>query len=190
MIINFLKQPQCGDIAFSHPVKLGFYSRAVRFFTRSRWSHCFFMPHNYLGKTVVMEADLCVQIVPFQKEYVEKKSDCYEIFRPIKASKLEIISASEKCFNLVAGTQYGFIDIPWHALKAIAGWIGIKLENNPIETGTICNDVLYCYLDHLNAEYKESIKHLKMNDTNPQEIYDIVINRPDLFEFVGSRKNA
>lgn len=183
----FLKQVQAGDIAFSHPVKLGFYSRAVRFLTKSKWSHCFFMPHDYLGEVIVMEADLCVQIVPFKKEYIDKKEDCYEIFRPTKAAKIDIINSSKICLNTKTGKKYGFLEIPWHALKSILGWFGIKLENNPIETGEICNDILYAYLFNLREEYRDGISHLKASDTNPEEIYDFVIDRPDLFEFIGKR---
>jgi hypothetical protein len=184
---NFLKQPKAGDIAFSHPAKLGFYSKAVRFLTKSRWSHCFFMPYNYLGYLVVMEADLKVQLVPFETEYVKKEVDCYEIFRPTKATEMDVISASKKCFLDNAGKTYGFLEIPWHALRAIAAWVGIKLENNPIETGEICNELLYAYLFNLGGEYARAISALKSGDSNPEEIYKIVLDRPDLFEFVGKR---
>lgn len=187
MRTEFIKNPQAGDIAFSHPVKLGFYSKAVRFLTKSKWSHCFFMPHDYLGYVSVMEADLCVQMVPFKKEYIEKENDCYEIYRPIKATRMDIIKSSQKCFELDTGKAYGFLEIPWHAVKAILGWFGIKLENNPIDTGEICNEVLYSYLKNLGGEYEKAISQLKSSDTNPEEIYKIVLDRVDLFEFIGKR---
>jgi hypothetical protein len=187
MIINFKSDPRSGDIAFSHPVKMGFYSKAVRWFTRSRWSHCFFMPHDYLSRVVVMEADLCVQIVPFKKEYIEKENDAYEIYRPILASKVDIINASMKCLDEDAGQAYGFLEIPWHAFKAILKWFGFKLKNNPTNTGVICNELLYSYIYNLGGEYRKSIEHLISSDTNPQELYEIVLLRKDLFEYIGSR---
>ena len=67
MEVDFIADPQAGDIAFSSPADPGFYSRAVRWFTKSEWSHCFLLSHDYLGHTVVMEADLCVQIVSFDR---------------------------------------------------------------------------------------------------------------------------
>lgn len=188
MKLEFLKEPQSGDIAFSHPADLGFYSKAVRFFTASKWSHCFFMAHSYLGHDVVMEADLCVQIVPFQKEYIEKENDLYEMYRPIKASKVDIINASKVCFDLNAGEAYGFLEIPWHMFKAVLGWFGIKLKNNPTNTGVICNELLYDFLYNLNPDYRDSLNGIISSDTNPEELYKVVLSRPDLFEFIGSRR--
>ena len=188
MKIEFLKEPQSGDIAFSHPVKMGFYSKAVRWFTKSKWSHCFFLAHDYLGHMVVMEADLCVQIVPFKKEYIEKENDVYELYRPIKASKVEIIRACQSCFEENAGEAYGFLEIPWHAFKAILGWFGYKLKNNPTSTGVICNELQYSFIYNLNAEYRYSLNGIISTDTNPEELYKLVLSRPDLFEFIGSRR--
>lgn len=135
-----------------------------------------------------MEADLCVQIVSFDKEYIEKQNDVYDLFRPIKASNVEIIGSCVKTFKENAGEAYGFIEIPWHAFKAILGWFGYKLENNPINTGVICNELLHSYLLNLGGEYFEAFNVFKTKDTNPEELYRVVLSRPDLFEFIGSRR--
>lgn len=190
MEVNFMKEPQAGDIAFSAPAKAGFYSKAVMFFTKSEWSHCFFLSHDYLGKTVVMEADLCVQIVSFDKEYIEKQADVYKMFRPKLASKMDIINACVKTFDENAGQAYGFLEIPWHMFRAVLNWFGFKLKNNPTNTGVICNELLYSFIYNLGGPYTDALAGIISSDTNPQELYDMVLSRRDLFDLIGMRYNA
>ena len=185
----FKKLPLPGDIAFSSPVKLGFYSRSVRFFTKSKWSHCFYIGPEYMGMYMAIETDLKVQVVPFQKEYIEKKEDVYELYRPIKATLSDVHTASKATFYITAGETYGFFQIPWFALRSLFKWFFNKTLKNNIETdGVICSELLIIYLQGLGGLYLDAFKHCKINETSPEDIYEIVLSRPDLFEFVGERK--
>lgn len=189
MKLEFLQEPKAGDIAFSYPVELGFYSRAVRWFTNSLWSHSFHLSIDYLGQRMVFETDLKAQLVPFEKEYVEKKADAYELWRPIKATQPMILTAAKRCFYDVAGETYGFLSIPWFAIREVIYWItGKKLWRNFKTEGAICSESLIIYLQYLGGEYQEAFKHLTRDETSPEDIYRIVKSRPDLFELIGSRK--
>lgn len=189
MKINFLKDPRSGDIAFSYPVALGFYSRAVRFFTKSNWSHCFFLSEDYLGARMVFESDLKAQLVPFDKEYIESQVDSYELYRPTLARGNEITEACKSSFYLSAGETYGFLSIPWFAIRETLYWItGKKLTKNFRTRGSICSESLVLYLKALGPEYQEAFKDLTQDETSPEDIYRIVKARPDLFHFIGERK--
>ena len=189
MRIEFLKQPKAGDIAFSYPVELGFYSRGVRFFTKSFWSHSFHLSIDYLGQRMVFETDLKAQLVPFEKEYIEKKADAYEIWRPIKATAPEILHATKHSYFSIAGETYGFLSIPWFAVREMVYWITKKkLWKNFKTEGAICSESLIVYIQALGGEYLEAFKSLTRDETSPEDIYRIVKSRPDLFELIGSRK--
>jgi len=161
---------------------MGFYSRAVRFFTKSKWSHCFIVIDNIYGTPAVLEADLKVQVVDFHQEYIEKQDDVYEIYRPIKAKQEDIAKATEYCYRNYAGKIYGFLQIPWFAIRSILGFFGIKgLGKNWFPSGIICSELVADYLYFIDPVFHE----LTSNETSPEDLYLIVKSRPDLFERVG-----
>lgn len=172
-----------GDIAFSHPRKMGFYSKAVRYLTKSNWSHCFIGIADFYDAPAVLESDLKCQVVDFYSEYVTKNKDVYEIWRPIKASQELIRISTKQCYLNYAGETYGFLQIPWFAVRSILKWLKINhLSKNWFPDGIICSELVIEYLLFLDPEYYEAFKGLTPNETSPEDIYQIVINRPDLFE--------
>lgn len=183
---HFIKYPRAGDIAFSMPAKPGFYSRGVAFFTASRWSHCFFLCADYAGMRSVLEADLKVQLVPFEIEYVEKQNDKYEIYRPIAARPESVSAACEYTFIAYAGATYGFFEIPWFAVRAILNKLfKVLLRGNFVKSGVICSELLVDYLKIIDTE---TFSKLSSDDTSPEDIYKVIKSRPDLFEYIGGRE--
>lgn len=189
MKIEFIQEPKAGDIAFSYPIELGFYSRGVRWFTKSLWSHSFHLSIDYLGEKMVFETDLKAQLVPFKKEYIEKQADAYEVWRPIKAKAPEILEATKHSYFTIAGETYGFLSIPWFAVREVIYWLtGKKLWKNFKTEGAICSESLIVYIKALGGEYAEAFKHLTRDETSPEDIYRVVKNRSDLFQFIGKRE--
>lgn len=184
----FSKEPMAGDIFFSSQVSPGFYSSAVMYFTRSKWSHCFYLSINYLGERVVYESDLKAQLVPFAKEYIEKQVDGYSCYRPILATQPQILQSCRSSFLLFSGETYGFLSIPWFAIKETCKrYFKIKMLKNWISGGAICSELLVIYIKGLGGEYAKAFGDLSADETSPADIYEIVISRPDLFEFIGER---
>lgn len=177
---------RAGDMGFGGKRK-GWYPAAVRWFTRSRWSHCFIVMPEYLGEISVLEADLKVQLVPFQKEYVEKDADYYEIWRPISASSAEILEACRSLYKSDAGEIYGFMQIPWFAARSLLAKIGIKLSKNWFPAGEICSETPWTYLRSLSNGYCGLSILFGENETSPEDVYNFVVSRPDLFELVTRR---
>jgi hypothetical protein len=171
-----------GSIGFSHPKKMGFYSKAVRWFTKSNWSHCFYIAPQYMGELMVIETDLKVQVVPFIKEYQVKAADNFELYLPFKAEEEEIYNACKSAFSKTAGETYGFFSIPWFAVRSILNSLfRIVLKKNYVSSGVICSELVIIFLKDLGGEYEKAFSTLSVEETSPEDIYKIVISRPDLF---------
>src|ERR1051325_10986824 len=137
-------QVQAGDIAFSGKRKYNFYSHTVEKITGSKWSHSFFLLGDICGELSALEADLKVQAVPWQREYVEADNDYYEVWRPVKASAEDIARAAKFCYHEYSGEMYGFLEIPWFIWRVLAHcWFGLQPKKNWSTSGIICSELLY-----------------------------------------------
>lgn len=175
---------RAGDIGFGGKRK-GFYPKAVRWFTFSRWSHNFVVTPPVFDSISVLEADLKVQIVPFEKEYIRKNVDYWEVWRPTRATESEIYRAVSAAFQAEAGNLYGFAQIVWFAVRQIARRLGIAFGGrNWFPEGSICSETLWQFLVALGGDYKAAFEGLGQNEVSPEDIYRIVKERPDLFTFV------
>lgn len=173
-----------GAIFFSSPRNPGFYSRAVKYFTKSKWSHCFYVGPAYMGELMAIETDLKLQVVPFQKEYVEKNEDVYEAFYPQMASSVDVLNAAKLAFRETAGQTYGFLSIPWFAVRAKLGHL-FSFKKNYSTSGAICSELLVKYIRALGGEYEKCVSHLTDDETSPEDLYTIVLSRQDLFKRIG-----
>ena len=179
---------QQGDISFSGKRASNWYSDGVKAITESKWSHSFIVAGLALGELSAMEADLDVTMVSWQSQYVDKNNDYYEVWRPIKASQSNIEAAAKYCYNNYAEEPYGFLEIPWFIYRIYAKkWFGINATTNWSSSGMFCSGLTYNYLYQLGGEYRDILKDFKDNTMSPQDLYNIVLARPDLFEFVLQR---
>mgnify|MGYP002353996246 FL=1 len=165
----------------------GFYPNAVRFFTKSKWSHCFVVINQVFGEVSVIEADLKVQVVPFHREYVEKNADYYEVWEPIAATDSDVLRATSSVYLQDAGKIYGFLQIPWFAFRAVMRFFGVELRRNWYRDGEICSELLWNYLMQLGPKYKNAFSVFTEDECSPEDLYDIVLIRPDLFQLVTKR---
>lgn len=176
-----------GDIGFGGKRK-GFYPSAVRWFTKSRWSHCFVIIPPVLGEASLIEAEVNVVIRTWQKEYVEKNADYYEIWRPNIISESKIYNACAELYKSDAGEIYGFMQIPWFAARSILRLVGIELKKNPFPNGEICSETHWRYIMNLGGEFAKALDGITEDECSPQDIYSVVKGRPDLFSFVLARE--
>jgi hypothetical protein len=178
-----------GDIVFSGQYKPSFYPRAVSFFTKSKWSHCFLIMTDVANERTVLEADLKCQIVPFAKEYIEKEKDYYQVFSLPHATLEEKINAANKTYREFAGEQYGFMQIPWFTWDSLCNLIGWGSGKNWFPEGAICSEILAYYVTNINEHYSGIFKELNdLNRVSPAMIRKIVDANPDSFTFIGERK--
>jgi len=180
---------QAGDIAFSGKRSNSFYSRVVMWATKSKWSHCFPIIGEAMGELSVLEADLDVTMVSFQQMYVNQDKDYYDIYRPIKSSPEAIAAAGKSLYINLAEESYGFLQPLWFLLKMLLQRANIKLKGkNWFASGIVCSGVLYDYLIALGGEYAQLVSDTGVNNCTPEELYQKVLTRNDLFVLIGSRK--
>lgn len=179
---------QVGDIVFSGQYNPTFYARSVQFFTRSKWSHCFLIMTDVANERTALEADLKCQIVPFEKEYVEKKNDYYQVFRLPFATQEELAIAANKTYREFAAEEYGFLQIPWFVWDAFCHLVGWESGKNWFPNGAICSEILVYFLQNINEHYNNIFKEFDdINRVSPQMIRDVVDKHPESFVFVGER---
>lgn len=177
-----------GNIVFSGKRDSNWYSNSVKYITQSKWSHSFIVAGSALGELSAMECDLDVTLVPWQSQYVEKNADYYEVYNPIKASQEDIDRAAKYCYDNYAEEPYGFLEIPWFVYRIYAKkWFGIDSKTNWSNQGMFCSGLTYNYLVQLGGEYALLVKDFKENTMSPQDLYQLVLARLDLFEFVTKR---
>ena len=179
---------QQGDIAFSGKRAWNWYSASVKYITGSKWSHSFILVGSVNDELSVMEADLDVTVVSWQQQYVVANNDYYQVYRPIKASQEDIQRATKYCYDNYAEEVYGFMQIPWFVYRIYAKkWFGINAKKNWSSQGMFCSELTFDYLYQLGGEYRDLLKDFTSETASPQDLDDLVISRPDLFQFVLER---
>ena len=180
---------QQGNIVFSGKRVSNWFSNGVKSITNSKWSHSFFLLGEVMGQMAAIEAELDISVVPWQREYVDKNEDYYEVYRLLKASPEDQDRAAKYCYYNYAEEAYGFFAIPWFVYRIyMKKWFGIKVTNNWSKSGMFCSGLTYNYLDQVGNEYKDVLNDFDQYSLCPQDLYDIILKRPDLFEFVGKRE--
>lgn len=174
-----------GDIGFSHR-KRGLYSRIVRFFT-GYFTHCFVCVDVVFGDAAIIEADLKTQIVSFDKEYVKKSNDEWELWRPIAATEADINHARKLTYDEFAGMTYGFLQIPWFMWQKLCNILRLKPGKNWFPSGVICSELTWFYIVNLNSKYAKAFPFGR-DEVNPDMLHDVVKSRPDLFEVLPWQK--
>ncbi len=175
-----------GDVVFSHKCS-GLYPRLVKWFTGGP-SHCFFIAGNFHGYECALESDLKCQLVPFEKEYGEKKEDNYEVYRPIAADVHDLEASGRAMFHEFAGELYGFLQLLFWPIKTFFALIGWRsYSKNLFPKGLICSELLLFYIRSLGGEYAKAVEGLNPDTTAPSDLLDICRMRPDLFQHVESR---
>lgn len=176
-----------GDIGFAGK-RRGWYPSAVRWFTSSRWSHCLVVTPPVLGHLSVIEADLMVVLRAWEKEYVKRDNDYYEVWRPKCVNESQVFRACSDLYASDAGETYGFMQIAWFAFRQLLAKIGVSTGGrNWFPAGEICSETLWQYLVNLGGQYRALVEPLGEDECSPEDLYRLVVSRLDLFEFVEKR---
>lgn len=169
--------------------RTGFFPNAIKWFTRSRFSHSLVTMPTILGLPICIEAaDSGVNTVRFDKAYSHNTEQEYEIWKlniapeAIDAGIREVVDDLE--------TAYGFLEYPWFVWRSICRVFGkdIKHQDNWCTRGTICSELCVaflkaCGLGHTLAGYGEG-------SVSPQDLQDIFKAHPAVFELVAYKKHG
>lgn len=161
-------------------------ARAIAWFTKSKWSHSFITVPDILGREMVMEAGTAgVEMTPFDRSYRNDPNQSFEVFR-FKILQENINLAILQAIDLLE-SPYGFLEYPWFMWRAFLAWLGkdIKSQNNWSQQGTVCSGLVRLYIEL--AGYAELFSGFGKDSAHQQDVYDIVIAHPELFELVESK---
>lgn len=167
-----------GAIGFSSN-KIGLFPKLIRAVTRSRWSHCFIYIDDVLGEKSVIEASDLVQVVPFSRNYVKNPHEEFQLFEIVDAKADKILEALNFAYCTYSGASYGFLELPFFILRNF-------LNKNPIHKGVICSELLIRYIQLLDGDHAQAMRSLDAESSSVEDIYRIVISRPDLFKRIDN----
>ena len=173
-----------GMIGFSNN-KVGLLPKLIRFFTKSTISHTFILTQFIENEPTVQEASLLVQIVPFNKYYIEDNTQSYWIYE-IKqelVSKEQIDQSLTYCFKEFAGVKYGKLQLLWFPYRSLMEFFrkDVRKQKNWLSDGVICSELVFYYLYNLGELFQNLLKDFNPDTIQAEDIRQIVINNPDIF---------
>jgi len=175
-----------GYVCFAY-TKNKWYDWCIAKLSRSKWSHSFFTCPPMLGNEMAMEAcDGGVDVTMFDSSYRNNATQAYEVYRLKVPQALKDASIANRMKELE--TSYGILEYPWFIWRYINALFGrdIKSHNNWCQNGTIvCSQFLREYI--ADCGLASLFVGFGKGSVAPQDIYNIVLARPDLFELVESK---
>lgn len=163
--------------------KKGFIPNAIKWFTKSLFSHSLVTIPDMLYTPMCMEALANgVDVSRFDSGYIINLDQGYEVWRLKIVQEVKDKSIIDMTNNLEVG--YGYLEYPWFIWRKICLWFGkdIKSQNNWNTDGMICSQLCVAYLNacglgHIFKEYGRG-------SIAPQDLQDIFKLNPDLFELI------
>lgn len=181
-----------GDIGFSSSYGTGFrrfLSNSIRFFTKSKFSHVLMITDDVEKIEAVQEADIIVQVVPFDRNYRKCETEKYRMYRP-SAPEVDKVRAAKRCFMEFAGVTYGKLQLIWFVYR----WFNenlfkrdVRHQKNWMADGVICSELVYWYLWYLGDPYQNLLKPWNPDTIQAQDILTIVEANPELFELIEEK---
>lgn len=161
--------------------KSGFVPNAIKWFTKSKFSHSLVTTPDMLGAPLCIEAaEGGVDFTRFDSSYIDNQGQGYEVWN-IKIDQ----AIKDKALVDILGTletKYGFLEYPWFMWRRLNLLFGrdIKAQNNWNMDGMICSQLCVAYLKacglgYVFAGYGEG-------SVAPQDLQDIFGAHPELFE--------
>jgi len=171
-----------GAIAFtSH--KTSWISKAIRWFTKSKFSHSLIIVDEVGENRYLLEAGTKEVSFDLFDKY-EKKQSSYEIWIPKGVTEEEIERALKKTQKEFVHKTYGYLQLIGFAMKIGLQKIGIQI-NNPIKLGSICSEVDWYYLKELMPHI---FKKYDRDSVSPKDLRDIILKHPISFELIEKKE--
>lgn len=177
-----------GMVFFSNNKK-GLFPKLIRFFTESKISHSGLITHPLGGVASVQEASQVVQVVPFER-YLKSKTEEYVVYRikPELVSQDIMREALRQCHLEFSGVHYGVLQCVWFvyawAYKKITKRKYVPRGKNWFTQGLVCSELIYWYLYKLGNQFFSLVRHFNPDTIQAQDLLDIVIANPQIFEKV------
>lgn len=173
-----------GYVGFSYSKNI-WYDKIIAKITKSKWSHSFITVPSILGREMVMESvagGICM--IPFDFAYRTNENQNYELYR-FNISQDKIDQSIMQCLNTLE-SSYGFLEYPWFLWRSICKLFGkdIKKQNNWSPQGTVCSGLTRYFIENAGENL---FNDYGIDSANAQDIYEVVLAHPELFELIESK---
>lgn len=161
-----------GAIGFCRK-KDSFISKAIRWFTRSDWSHTYIIYQDNPEVLVVEAGTFQVQLTPITKYESTKYSNVFFVPRHVDVSLIE--RGVKKVREKIEAT-YGWLQILGFIPVVIAKRLLFMKISNPARAGVICSELVLIYLREL--EPGGPWDSMDRNAVSPEDLYQMLRNHP------------
>lgn len=160
--------------------KKGFIQQAIKWFTKSQFSHSFVTMPDILDIPMCIEAcEGGVDMCRFDKGYVNDTNQAYEVWALNISQDIKDQALKQIMNDLETG--YGFLEYPWFIWRRLNLLVGkdIKAHNNWNSSGIICSQLCVAYLTACGLAYL--FDGYGKGSIAPQDLQNIFIAYPELF---------
>lgn len=166
--------------------KTGFIPNAIKWFTRSNFSHSLITVPDVLSTPMCIEAvEGGVDFARFDTGYVSNSDQSYEVWN-IKLDQATKDAAIVSILNDLE-ILYGFFQYFWFIWRRICLLFGkdIKNQNNWNTSGMICSQLCVAYLKACHLEYV--LKDYGNGSISPQDLKTVFRANPEIFELIETK---
>lgn len=163
--------------------KSGFAPNAIKWFTKSVFSHSLVTTPDILGAPLCIEAaENGVDFTRFDTSYINNLDQSYQVWKIKLDQEIKDKAVVDILANLE--TRYGFLEFPWFMWRRICLLFGkdIKSHNNWNMSGMICSQLCVAYLKACGLS--SILDGYGNGSIAPQDLQDIFKAHPQYFELV------
>lgn len=163
-----------------------FIQHAIKFFTRSEFSHSFVVVSGPYGILSALETtSTIVSVSDLQHKTIEK--DYVQVWEVLQATPLEKLRAAALTYQTYAKTRYGYESYAWFIYRAACRVVGQEptVMWDCVSRGVTCTELTCFYLCNLNERYRALFSGIDFNTQSPEELRQIMLRNPELFREVG-----
>jgi hypothetical protein len=166
-----------------------FLPNAIKWFTKSVFSHSLVTVPDVLGVPMCIEAaETGVDFTRFDTGYIDNQDQGYEVWN----IKIDQEIKDNAIISILSDLEisYGFFDYPFFIWRSICLLFGkdIKSQNNWISQGMICSQLCVSYLNACELSY--IFAGYGSGSVTPQDLQNIFKIHPELFEKTASVRLA
>lgn len=152
-----------------------FIQKAIKFFTRSKFSHSFLIINSPFDEGVLQTTEAMVTITPIEEKYFGKD---YCIFYDVDATMEEKIFAIKKTYVKYSGKWYGYLSYIYFIMR----YFGYKKPcPRSLSWGVTCTELVCFYLSNLNESYKKLFDWKDLSSLTPEDLRLIIEENKGLF---------
>lgn len=173
-----------------------FIANAIKWFTRSRFSHSFVTVPAQIGREMCIEADgNGIAEIEFDVGYRNNPAQTYMVYR-VNLPQEVIDKALQACLDDLEH-KYAYLAYPWFIYRTLMWKLfkkDIKAKNNWYTKNLVCSGLVRLYLDAESVRDHLSSKGLQnlfsgygLGSMAPEDLFYVLEANPELFTKIEAK---